>query len=378
MLEGRSPSSKVRSALWERRSWSRRGNEATNVRTGWAIALLLATVPAAAMETDQFLVWEESLEDSGPAINAFVEQRMETVLAELRAEGRSDLACEELPPILFRDIHFNLLSSRIRTFLSTSPAVDRYPRLDLGYRGYLQASIFRRPAFPYLMPMARTVRFGEVTLGIDKFGHLFAFGRRYYVRVQAKVRQGTPRREALTEAILWGLRLEDSLVGRMTDGVFSHADLEANYQGYRLAVDLCSASPPHLEHAADGWRLARPVDLAAYVTPLLDETFNNNHYADFRWKRVEPVLRREYCPEWRSPEVQARMRRYAWVAHPSFSTEVVASWFAEHGGNPQPRYALGRLCEEKEEVREEPRPSVARTAGSRAEKGETGRHERPR
>ncbi len=289
----------------------------------WILLALVVAGPAAALETDQFLVWERDLADATPAVNAFLNDELDRALAQVNGAPAA-LGCAAIPTRFYRRLVPTLLVySRIRSFLNTDPAVERFPGRDVGYFGYLERSIYRRPTWPFLLPMARTVSIGGVDVGIDKVaGHMFGFGRRYYRRYQRLRSRGWSEEDALRRVIRRGLHNELTLVGGLADGVFSLADLEANYRGLLLARDFCEGPAPLLERGEEGWRAARPIDLAAYVNPLLDETFNASLYASYRWRRVrDPLV--AYCPERATAAIAERMRRYAAAAPPSLSAQVV-------------------------------------------------------
>ncbi len=310
---------------------------------GFVLAAALSLGSAAALETDQYLAWPAEVDDSAEAINGFINQQLEEILERLarRAPG---IACEDIPPRLFRRLFPNLLHSRLRTFLTTSAEVDRFPGPEVGYWRYLRSSIFRKPAFPFILPMARTIRIGEVRLGIDKVSHMFGFGRRSYARYRRHLRAGRDGDEAMRRIVLWNLRLEWFAIGGLVDGVVSLADVEAAFQGLLLARDLCEADPPFLARDGTSWRLVRPVDLRDYVNPRFDESYYPSLFTHGRWKKVRDVLREEHCPRYGSAEVRAMMSRYGEIDRPSFAVDVISERFEEKDAGRLAEQSLGRLC----------------------------------
>lgn len=293
-----------------------------------ALALVFAA-SATAFETDQYLAWQESIGDSTRAVNGYLDESMRTVLERINRRHPESLSCEQIPPRIYRYLFSSLLSSRVKRFLSHDPSIDRLPDDDVGRWAYQRRSIYRGAAWPFFLPMARTLRVADVHVGVDKFGHMFGFGRRYYARYRKALARGHSPEEAMRRAIVWGIRLERYVLGGRLDGVFSFADLEANFQGMLLARDLCEADPPHLVRDGAGWRLARRVDLADYVNPGFDETFNPSFYPRFRWKKVLPILRREVCPRLDVPAVRERRESYRRREIANLSDQVIASYFAE-------------------------------------------------
>jgi hypothetical protein len=304
--------------------------------------MVLAVPPAAGGETDQYLAWGASLDDSTEELNSYLNDGIETALARVRQPER--LECGELPPRIYRYLFHGLLRSRLRHYLSEHPSIDRHPGADVGYFGYLRGSLFRGPAFPFLLPMSRTIRIDGVHLGIDKVNHIFGFGRRYYNRYRSARRRGHDEEEAVRRTVLWGLKIERYFVGGMLDGILSYADLEANYQGMRLARDLCEAKPAHLELTGGRWRLARPVDIRGYVNPRLDESYNENQYTGWRWRQVRAILEAEVCPRLAEPAVRSGWMRYRLADRPSRAEIIIRDRLAERRRERRHQQSLLSVC----------------------------------
>ncbi len=307
----------------------------------WAIwfCLVLAAVPASAFETDQYLAASADLADAAPVINEFINHNAELVLERVNHRG-GRVACEELPPKIYRRLFRNMLSSRLRRFVKTSERIDRFPGDHVSGFQYNRQSIYRRPSFPFVVPLSRTIRVGDVHFGIDKFGHIFGFGRRYYGRYHRHLRNGMNEEEALRKVVGWGMMMERYFVGGIADGVFSYADLEANYQGLELARSFCEGPRPHLERRDGSWMLARPIELERYVNHDFDESVNNNHYVGHRWRQVRPMLVGRYCEPFERGEIVPDVRPRS----ASFSARLVAERFASKGRQRQRLHSLVAVC----------------------------------
>ncbi len=310
-----------------------------------AVVLAATALPSnvRAGETDQYLVWDVELRDSAPAFNVFLNAEIATYLERLNERVRpiedgSDMA-NEIFTHLFRGLH----ASRARAWLNESPEVDRFPPDDISNLKYQQMSIYRGLSFPYILPMAVTVRLGDVYLGIDKVGHLLGFGRRYHQRYVRLRDQGATHEEAQERTIRAGISQEASVVGMLVDGIFSHADLEANYQGFRLARDLYSGENPYIVNENGAWKLARAIDIRDYTTPDLDESYNPNHYWALRRKKVLPRLKELYGDRWSETAASQRFMVYR-ETEPSLSKNIVAEYFAAQGRDPQAKQSLAALC----------------------------------
>lgn len=305
----------------------------------WLFFAALA-VPAASFETDQYLALEAEIEDSAEIVNRFLNQELQVFLDKPRV---ARLECRQLPILFYRSVFRDLFSSRLQKFLKNDPGVDRFPD-GWSYRKHLSRSIYRKPWFPFFLPLSPTIRIGEVRFGLDKFGHFFGFGRRYYRRYQNLRARGLSEDEAERRVVRRGFHEERLIVGGLADGVFSHADLEANYQGMELAKAFCHGDNPYVDRLEGKWRPQREIDLREYVTPSFDESYNNNHYPRPRWNRVRPILATEYCDIYFSPAVQARMARYRQLDRPNASKRFVEDYFAAKGRDPQAHQSMSSIC----------------------------------
>ncbi|MFQ5528416.1 MAG: hypothetical protein ACE5GX_19455 [Thermoanaerobaculia bacterium] len=320
--------------------WRPRSRVVTALLACWFLA-----AGAAAFETDQYLALEVELADSAAPVNAFVNRELEAFLSR---PGLDRMACRRIPTRFYRHLFQGLMASRLQKHLKNEPTIELFPD-DLGYREHLKRSVYRRPSFPYVLPLSPTIRIGEVRFGLDKFGHLYGFGRRYYNHYLRLRSRGLSEKEAVRAVVRRGLRQERFFVGGIADGVFSYGDLEANYQGMRMARDFCEGPDPYLDRLPGGWRVRREIDLQDYVTPSFDESFNNNHYPRTRWKKVRPILQAEYCERYFSRQVQARLSRYRALDRPNPSKEVIRDFFARKG-DPQRLQSMEAICERRAPV----------------------------
>lgn len=325
--------------------------------------LLLAAAFAAApammapgAETDQFLTWDLEIADCAEVLNAHLNEEARTFLEGVNARTQPVETPEELTQAFYLYLFQGLHASRIRNFVNTSPRVNRFPNRSVSFFEYQRISIYRRPAFPFVLPMARTIRVGDVHLGTDKIGHFFGFGRRYFQRYLRHREAGMDEEEAMRAVVRWGIALESRLVGGLVDGIFSHGDLEANFQGFLMARDCAGGPAPFFVREDGQWLLARPIDLRAYITPGFDESYNVSHYRGMRKRQVHDILCEEYCAMLDSAVVRARFERYA--AHsPSFSQQVIGEYYAERGYNPQDEQSLENICAECEAEEHAGRPA---------------------
>jgi hypothetical protein len=204
-------------------------------------------------------------------------------------------------------------------------------------------SIYSAKSFPFILPMARTIRIGDVYLGTDKLSHFFGFGRRYHKRYIRFREEGLSEESAMEKTVEWGMWCERYLVGNLTDGVYSYADLEANFQGMMMARAFCESPVPYLVVQGNRWLQARPIDIVPFVTPAFDESYNLSRYIGTRKHQVMRVLEAEVCPKTTLPVVKARFARYE-QSEPSFSQRYIERCLLERGESLNPRGDIALWC----------------------------------
>ena len=266
---------------------------------------------APALETDQFYAWGRLLEDATEVLNARVNLELERLVAELNREGRS-VGCQEVRSRFFKR-HYMLFFDGFETWSVNSPLVSRSPSGPEEMREFRQKYIYST-ASPLdtgtWMPPSPTVEVNGVRLGTDKLTHLLGtawYYHRWYRRARAR---GASPGEAELVALRRGVRAENTILGKLVSGVFSLADLEANYQGMWFYEHLCAGDDPTIVYDEGVWRLRRPFDLREYVTPEWDESYQPNIYVRRKWAKVRPLLL-GYCPMLEHPQVRARREAYA-------------------------------------------------------------------
>jgi hypothetical protein len=155
--------------------------------------------------------------------------------------------------------------------------------------------------------------------------------------------RGLTHEEAEQRAIRRGILLERSILGTGTSGVFSPADLEANYQGMRFFIDLCANPSPALRKTDIGWELARPFDFRRHVGPEWDESYQPSVFTRRRWKKVRPVML-GYCPLLVSPQVARQREEYSRRDRTTVTERRIEN-LVEMGKLADPAdYAIERVC----------------------------------
>lgn len=131
-----------------------------------------------------------------------------------------------------------------------------------------------------------TIKVGGVHFGTDKIGHFFSQGRKFYGRYLSMGDEAkAARRSILTEK---------GLFGRLTTGVYSNADLVANYEGHRFYRSLFHDGVVTGKEAIFRWRAGVPVKQRSFtwtdhVNPFWDEALNANAYSP----RLLPYVKKQ-------------------------------------------------------------------------------------
>jgi len=305
----------------------------------------LAGNTAIALETDQFYAWGRELPDSTAAMNARINADLEDVLAEQRAR-HEPIGCAQVRQRIAARFRF-LIFGPVEVWASQSSLVARIPETQAEELDYRKTSVYRRmsPFDPAgWLPITVSISLGGVRFGTDKLTHFFNEGHYYFHWYEGARRPGPGVDPAAVDrAIRRGILSERTLLGKAASGVFSSADLEANYQGMLFFLGLCDGEAPLLEPSPDGWRLARPFDWTDYVTPEWDESYQPSIYSRRRWREVAPEMRR-YCALLDDPSVTRQRANYVARDRTTVTEERMAG-LVRSGKLPDPvEFGIERAC----------------------------------
>jgi len=253
-----------------------------------AALLLLATVPAFAYETDQFTRRLEPLRDS----TAVLDERVNQSIAAAARGGNGKHDERKVVDAIYHDIGGHHWVDRIERWAMKSDQVDRLTldRYDSIYQGHpLWAT-----RVAGLFGVGPTIKLNNTLIGSDKLGHFLSQGRKFWRRYQ--------RYHDEAKAAEQSAFTERALFGQMTTGVYSNADLVANYEGYRFYRSLFEdgvipGKPAILAWDTDHWEIKRRFTWADHVNAYWDEALNINDF-DFL---LYPYMRERllgYCDDY--------------------------------------------------------------------------------
>ena len=116
-----------------------------------------------------------------------------------------------------------------------------------------------------------TLQVNDIRFGSDKLAHFFSEGWWYYKHWK-KNRNKLTAEDLQRSMFEYGAKLERSIQGVAITGVFSPADLEANYQGFLFFQQLCHGDERLLCRQEDRWHFSDSFDFRDYIYPKWDES----------------------------------------------------------------------------------------------------------
>jgi len=216
-------------------------------------------------------------------VDAVLDARMNMLLDRLQlrlrespprtAADRSRLLSE-----VFQHRFLPALVTPYEQWVKTEAPVPLYRVRDKGIFGH--AVDYDDMRLAWYIELSPILRVGGVLMGIDKLGHFLAQGFQYYQHDQALSRRPDAARYAALRTL--GHVQELGQLGIATGGVYSYADLAANWAGMAFFSSLFNAADIEGQHharyfepAGEGkWRRVRDFHWAEWVTPDWDEVLN--------------------------------------------------------------------------------------------------------
>jgi ankyrin repeat protein len=229
-----------------------------------------------------------------------------------------------------------------------------------------------------------TVMIDGVLLGNDKFVHFVHMGHINYTTYRASLAAGKDEAQALQDVVDLGTGAhpflsEGTLLGMLTTGVWSNADLAANYCGMKFFRNLTEAvsvrgavRAPMLQRRGEFYTLAdhvRPESdfLAVFVSDHWNEALNPNHYAFGMGGFVAEGLRKR-CDDVIDWYVDDRGRRRSREDFLALAEELRTYYGENYGykGDPRELVGIGTTCfaDDDRSASRHPSPSASDT-GSR-------------
>ena len=248
------------------------------VHLTWLLSSVLATAHAAdAMETDQFTTPRAPLHDIGPMLSRKISD-----IIEFDRTGRDP------ERVLSEWVGSNIFVSRLGQWVKQIRVEDG----TVGFLPNVFRSIYGRAFSPVPFSFlfdSPTVNVHGMYLGTDKIDHFFQQGHEYYDQITHAQPDGAVTTAAIAKVVARGVKEEHTYYGTLVSGIYSNADLAANYAGMKFYLNLRHpveiggrVRPPLLERSREGWsfraRSRSGYVLQAFVSDHLDESMNPSRY----------------------------------------------------------------------------------------------------
>ena len=261
--------------------------------TSLIIALLLAPQPCGAYETDQFTSRLNTITDSTELLDGRVNQSIADAVENWKGPRKDNKVVDAI----YFDIGGIHWVDKIERWAMKSEDVERLQpsRYNSIYRGHpIWAT-----RVAALFGIGPTIKINGQLVGSDKLGHFLSQGRKFWYRYQ---RYQDEERAAEHSAFT-----ERALFGQATTGVYSNADLVANFEGYRfyrsLFEDGIVPGKPAILAWRDGqWVIQRAFTWADHVNAYWDEALNVNHFDSLLYPHMKERLE-TFCQDYyKAPE----------------------------------------------------------------------------
>jgi hypothetical protein len=266
----------------------------SRITTALCAALLWAAPVAEAYETDQFSNRQNPIADS----TAVLDERVNQSIADAIADWKGPRDEKKVVDAIYYDIGGIHWVDKIERWAMKSEDVERLQesRYTSIYRGHpLWAT-----RVAAMFGTGPTIKLNGHLVGSDKLGHFLSQGRKFWNRYQ--------KYEDEARAAEHSAYTERALFGQMTTGVYSNADLVANYEGYRFYRGLfedgiIEGKAAILQWRDGAWQIQRDFTWADHVNAYWDEALNINHFDSLLYPYMKERLE-AFCPEYRqAPEL---------------------------------------------------------------------------
>ena len=232
-----------------------------------------------AFEVDNFTNRYSPLKDSRDVMNAEVNKRLQK--AAESANGLLDRAVNRVTKgankcdkdDLYEGVKDEVGGWVIGSLESFAEDSDNIQKHEDGKKGiYYRDGVAMVGAGPILKIFGThsSINLNGHYIGTDKFGHFFDQGYEYLKEFRKENKYTT----GITRALKYGRDLEEGKYGMSSTGVFSNADLVANYSGLQFWLALTDGANPYFKCVQGQWKMERSFDFAQYVNSGWDEAIN--------------------------------------------------------------------------------------------------------
>lgn len=215
---------------------------------------------------------------SWETLSSFVDEKIEMAINEANEDLDGSCSEEKLRLITYgklvgyNGIHDGVTESYAKNSFELFD--DRYC-LNFSQSVYKDFSLTESFALHYTADaMGCSFNAGGYVVGTDKIGHFFAQGYNYFYKIKLN--------SSFKEAITYGSETEEGYFGLLGTGIFSFADLNANFSGMkfwsRLTEVYSSSKKSYAVCQLGKWVKNKNFDWRDYINPLWDESINVSYF----------------------------------------------------------------------------------------------------
>lgn len=274
-----------------------------------------------AEETDQFTLPPEELADIGPVASQKLFEIIESVVNQTNLEIQMFSALSQTSKHAATQLALRLDDSYLADLIykKNGPGFPRWLRWNSP--NYKQKPIQYREIKPWntvywlafsqsplsFIGLSPTINMYGHYFGTDKLGHFFMQGHTYYTIYKYGLAHWKSIKKAHQIMIVYGQVLEQTYLGTLVNGIYSNADLSANYAGWKFYMNLAHrirignhTRSPILVLKGHTWEFSKQVKkdtlLQAYLSDNLSEAWNPCRYSFTRGQIQRQVKKR--CNSW--------------------------------------------------------------------------------
>lgn len=288
-----------------------------------------------AFETDQYNLPPVPLADIGDEVSEYVEENIREALVKINAEISARQTCVENtirktskcdpPEIEWQKLAylrseqaaaravFKRLGDGIIPFTKSETYMNshRFRSQPARYKTSYKDSIFVLVPSNYLT-ISPTVNMYGSQFGTDKIAHFFQQGYAYYKIYERALAKGSTPNDAHEKAVRWGKTSERTYFGILVSGVFSNADLYANYAGMKFYQGLTKPTkignverPATLFLKNGIWTINenesfRELLVKPFISAHLNEALNPSAHIPGLRSSIRGIVKKQSCPQWRA------------------------------------------------------------------------------
>lgn len=257
---------------------------------------MLTSLSTSASECDSFTHRFDPLPDMteflNQKVNDFLEKAVKDANLEIKRNatlqagvqpGPEPLSSRRKTEILYNHIRMQLgrpLIGQMESLVNNLPN-DESRKIPFEESIYRDFRFIETPTLASLKAMGAIIEINGHTISADKFGHFFSEGWSYFSLAYSDTIH-------IETALFFGEMSESIFFGALTTGVYSYADLAANFNGMRFWNRVLGLNPdvlnplykpaPYIQYSDNKFIIMNQFDWREYIDASWDEGINCNSF----------------------------------------------------------------------------------------------------